>query len=43
MKEVEECFFKVKSDYLKYLKNEKIFSKSTSAKIEDLKKIMDII
>ena len=37
MKEIKECFFKVKNDYLKYLKNEKIFSKSTSTKIEDLK------
>ena len=39
MKEIEECFIKVKNDYLNYLKNEKIFVKSTSAKIEDLKKI----
>jgi len=39
MKEVEECFLKVKNDYLKYLKNEKISSKSASTKIKDLKKI----
>ena len=39
MKEIEECFIKVKNDYLKYLKNEKIFGKSTSNKIENLKKI----
>jgi len=39
MKEIEECFLKIKNDYLKYLKNEKIFVKSTSAKIENLKKI----
>ena len=37
MKEIEECFFKVKNDYLRYLKNEKIFNKSNSAKIEALK------
>jgi len=39
MKKIEECFFKVKNDYLKHLKNEKIFNKSISTKIQDLKKI----
>ena len=28
MKETEDCFLKVKKDYLKFLNKEKIFSKS---------------
>ena len=39
MKEKEDCFIKVKSDYLRYLNKEKIFGKSKVAKIESLKKI----
>jgi len=38
MKEKEECFLKVKNDYLKLLRKEKIFDKSTAAKIASLKK-----
>ena len=38
MKEVEDCFFKVKKDYFKFLKKEKIFSKSKITKIDDLRK-----
>ena len=38
MKETEECFLKVKNDYLKLLRKEKIFDKSTAAKIASLKK-----
>ena len=36
---VTDCFFKVKKDYLKFLKKEKIFDKSIVNKIENLKKI----
>ena len=39
MKEKEECFLKVKRDYLRFLNKEKIFDKSKVAKIESLKKI----
>ena len=39
MKEKEDCFLKVKKDYLKFLNKEKIFDKSKVAKIESLKKI----
>ena len=39
MKEKEDCFLKVKKDYLRFLKKEKIFHKSKVAKIESLKKI----
>ena len=39
MKETEDCFLKVKNDYLKYLSKEKIFRKSRTDKIESLKKI----
>ena len=38
MKETEDCFLKVKKDYLKFLKNEKIFNKSKTTKINNLKK-----
>ena len=39
MKEKEDCFIKVKRDYLRFLNKEKIFNKSKVAKIESLKKI----
>ena len=39
MKETEDCFLKVKKDYLKLLYKEKIFDKSISDKISNLKKI----
>ena len=39
MKENEDCFLKVKNDYLKFLKKEKIFNKSKTTKITSLKKI----
>ncbi len=38
MKETEDCFLKVKKDYLKFLKNEKIFGKSKITQINNLKK-----
>ena len=38
MKKTEVCFSKIKSDYLKFLKKEKIFGKSESVKIKSLKK-----
>ena len=39
MKRMEDCFLKVKNDYLKFLNKEKIFGKSTADKIKSLKKI----
>jgi len=39
MKEKEDCFLKVKKDYLSFLKKEEIFGKSEAANIESLKKI----
>ena len=39
MKEKEDCFLKVKKDYLRFLKKQEIFGKSEAAKIESLKKI----
>ena len=39
MKETENCFLKVKNDYLKFLNKEKIFNKSTADKITSLKRI----
>ena len=39
MKETEDCFLKVKNDYLKFLNKEKIFNKSKKEKIKILKKI----
>ena len=39
MKEKEDCFLKVKRDYLNFLTKEKIFAKSKAANIENLKKI----
>ena len=38
MKETEVCFLKVKKDYLKFLKREKIFAKSNITKLDNLKK-----
>ena len=38
MKESEDCFLKVKKDYLKFLKKEKIFNKSKITKMNNLKK-----
>ena len=38
MKETEDCFLKVKNDYLSFLRKEKIFDKSTKSKILSLKK-----
>jgi len=37
MKEKEDCFLKVKNDYLKFLSKEKIFNQSKLAKINSLK------
>ena len=39
MKETEDCFLKVKKDYLSFLRKEKIFDKSTESKILSLKRI----
>ena len=39
MKKTEDCFLKVKKDYLNFLKREKIFEESTEKKIFNLKKI----
>jgi len=39
MKKTEDCFLKVKKDYLKLLHKEKIFDKSISDKISSLKKV----
>ena len=39
MKEAEDCFLKVKNDYLSFLRKEKIFDKSIESKISSLKKI----
>jgi len=38
MKKTEDCFLKVKSDYLRFLNREKIFDKSTASKISSLRK-----
>ena len=38
MKKTEDCFLKVKNDYLKFLSKEKIFDKSRLEKIKSLKK-----
>ena len=38
MKETEDCFLKVKNDYLSFLRREKIFNKSTADKITNLKR-----
>ena len=39
MKETEDCFLKVKDDYLKFLNKEKILDQSKAAKIKALKKV----
>ena len=39
MKKTEDCFLKVKNDYLNFLNKEKIFDQSKKAKIESLKKV----
>ena len=38
MKKTEDCFLKVKNDYLKFLNNEKILNKSIPSKLSSLKK-----
>ena len=38
MKKTEDCFSKIKNDYLKFLNKEKIFNKSTADKITSLKR-----
>ena len=38
MKEKEDCFLKVKNDYLRFLSKEKIFDQSKAKKIKNLKK-----
>jgi len=38
MKETEDCFLKVKNDYLRFLSKEKIFDQSKATKIKSLKK-----
>ena len=39
MKKTNDCFLKVKDDYLDFLKKEKIFTGSRTEKIESLKKV----
>jgi len=39
MKETEDCFLKVKNDYLKFLNKEKIFDQSIATKIASLRRI----
>ena len=39
MKKTENCFLKVKNDYLKFLNKEKIFDKSRTAQMNNLRKI----
>ena len=38
MRKTEDCFLKVKNDYLRFLNREKIFDKSTALKISSLRK-----
>ena len=38
MKEAEDCFLKVKNDYLRFLNKEKIFKQTREVKINILKK-----
>ena len=40
MRELEDCFLKVKKDYLRLLVKEKIFNKSKEKKVVSLKKII---
>ena len=37
MKRIEDCFFKVKNDYLKFLNKEKIFGKTKVVNLKNLK------
>ena len=39
MKETEDCFLKVKRNYLSFLNKEKIFNQSKTVKIKNLRKI----
>ena len=39
MQSINECFVKVKKDYLKFLNKEKIYKKSMTTHIRNLKKI----
>ena len=39
MKKTEDCFLKVKNDYLRFLNKEKIFDKSKASKILSLRRI----
>ena len=39
MKKTEDCFLKVKNDYLKLLYKEKIFDKTIADKISSLRRI----
>ena len=39
MKKIEDCFLKVKNDYLRFLNKEKIFDKSKASKILSLRRI----
>ena len=36
MKKTEDCFLKVKNDYLRFLSKEKIFDQSKTVKIKNL-------
>jgi len=38
MKKTEDCFLKVKNDYLSFLSKEKIFDRSKAVKLKSLKK-----
>ena len=38
MKRTEDCFLKVKNDYLSFLSKEKIFDRSKAVKLKSLKK-----
>ena len=38
MKKTEDCFLKVKNDYLRFLSKEKVFDQSNAVKIKNLKR-----
>ena len=38
-KKIEDCFLRIKKDYSKFLKKEKIFDKSRATQITNLKRI----
>ena len=38
MKKTEDCFLKVKNDYLRFLNREKFFDKSTASKVLSLRR-----